>query len=598
MKKLLLFAFLVFGAVAAKSQGIWVSQATSFTPVSSGVRYISVVDTNVVWICSYDGSGGGQSRQDFSRTIDGGTTWVAGSTPASAAHDWSMIHAISADTAWAMLYNSAAAGGDLYKTTDGGTTWNQQGVGTIFSGATSFPNVVHFWDANNGFVMGDPSPANYFEIHTTNDGGATWTRVPAANIPVPLSGEYGIVGHYSVIDDNVWFDTNRGRVYRSTDRGQTWTVASTGITVPTNSAIDICFYSPSNGIARLYNSTTGGNSMRVTSDSGLTWTIATPVGNFFGSDVKYVPGTASKLVSTGAATGFVGSSYSDDGGLNWIDIETNMQRTALGIVDSTHMWTGGFTTSPTEDGIFKYQTIPVISCADSTIATGTVSASALQLCGGDTAIFTATGVVAPTVGDYAGVSWVITTADISNSPNPQLEPSLVASYTFTFPAPAISTRSYINDGSLIGTATVPYGTYYWTPVVFGNALSASMPVTFLSDLTLDATCLQTGTSIAVDVLDPASPACQGSGISEVNNALGVSAALSGQLIDVTLRPASGGPAVVEVFDMSGRKVGGLQSPAYPGVNHIFVDASTLTSGVYVIKVQVNGTAGQTRIAKL
>jgi len=330
----------------------------------------------------------------------------------------------------------------------------------------------------------------------------------------------------------------------------------------------------------------------------LTWTPATPIGNFFGSDVKHVPGTASKLVSTGAATGFIGSSYSDDGGLTWVDIETNAQRTALGVVDSVHMWAGGFTTSPTTDGIFKYQIIPTVSCADSTVTPGVSSASALQLCGGDTAVFTASGVVAPTTGDYAGVSWVITSADISNSPNPLFEPSIVTSYTFSFPAPSISTRVFINNGSFIGTASLPYGTYYWTPVVFGNATAGTLPAQFFQDLVLDPACIQTGTSIAVDVLDPASPACQGSGISEVNNALGVSAALSGQLIDVTLRPASGGPAVVEVFDMSGRKVGGLQSPAYPGVNHIFVDASTLTSGVYVIKVQVNGTAGQTRIAKL
>jgi hypothetical protein len=222
------------------------------------------------------------------------------------------------------------------------------------------------------------------------------------------------------------------------DRGLNWTVASTGITVPTNGAIDICFYSSTNGIARLYNGTTGGNTMRVTADGGDTWTVATPTGNFFGSDVQSVPGTVSKLISTGAATGFIGSSYSDDGGLNWTDIEVSAQRTALGIVDSTHMWTGGFTTSPNSDGIFKYFIVPTISCVDTAISAGTTTASVTQVCGGDTAVFTATGVYAPTVGDYAGVSWVITTASISGSVNPQLEPSLIASYTFNFPAPATS----------------------------------------------------------------------------------------------------------------------------------------------------------------
>ncbi|MBK9319145.1 MAG: hypothetical protein IPM91_10200 [Bacteroidetes bacterium] len=403
MKKLLLFAFILIGLTNVNAQGVWVSQATNFTPVSSGVRYISTVDTNIVWICSYDGSGGAANRQDFSRTIDGGTTWAAGTiTGAPATHDWAMIYGLNADTAWSVLYStSAAVAGGIYKTTDGGATWTQQGAGVIYNNLSqSFPNVVHFWDANNGFAMGDPE-GGFYELYTTTDGGSNWTRVPTGNIPAPTAGEYGIVGHYEVQGDTIWFDTNKGRVYRSVDRGLNWTVASTGITVPTNSAIDICFYSSTNGIARLYNGTTGGNTMRVTTDGGLTWTVATPTGNFFGSDVQAVPGTVSKLISTGAATGFIGSSYSDDGGLNWTDIEVSAQRTALGVVDSLHMWTGGFTTSPNSDGIFKYFIVPTISCVDTAISAGTTTASATQLCGGDTAVFTTTGVYAPTVGDYA-----------------------------------------------------------------------------------------------------------------------------------------------------------------------------------------------------
>lgn len=599
MKKLLLFAFIVLGVLNVQAQGTWVSQATNFIPVSSGVRYVSAVDTNVVWICSYDGSGGGANRQDFSRTIDGGNTWVAGTiTGAAATLDWSMIYGLDSSTAWAMLYSTvASATGGIYKTTDGGATWTQQGAGTIYNNLNqSFPNVVHFWDANNGFAMGDPE-AGFYEIYTTTDGGTTWTRVPSGNIPAPTAGEFGIVGHYEVIGDTVWFDTNKGRVYRSVDRGLNWTVASTGITVPANGAIDICFYSSTNGIARLYNATTGGNTMRVTNDGGLTWTVATPVGNFFGSDVQYVPGTASKLVSTGAATGFVGSSYSDDGGINWTDIELTAQRTALGIVDSTHMWTGGFTTSPSSDGIFKYLIIPTITCTDTAISAGTTTASVTQVCGGDTVVFTSTGVYAPTVGDFAGVSWVITNASITGSANPQLEPSLIASYTFNFPAPATSVRQFINDGTLINGTNVPYGTYFWTPLVFGNAIAASNPPVFLSDLVLDAQCILTGTSVAVDVLDPLDPACA-VGINEVNTALGITTAMNGQNIDLKVNSERSGLAVIEIFDISGRKVTGQNSPVYKGVNHIFIDASAFANGTYIVKAMINGIAAQSKIVKM
>lgn len=600
MKKFYVLSLFIAMAFSALSQtATWVSQATGFIPVSSGVRYVSVADTNTVWICAYDGSGGAANRQDYSHTSDGGATWTSGTIPGAAAtFDWSMIYGLDANTAWAMLYNSAAAGGGLYKTADGGQTWAQQGVGTIFNGTLSFPNVVHFWDANNGFIMGDPSPATWFEIYTTNDGGTSWTRVPSANIPAPQSGEYGIVGHYSVIGDTVWFDTNKGRVYRSPDRGLTWTVASTGLTVPANSAMDICFYSSTNGIARVYNATTGGNSMRVTSDGGTTWTAVTPVGDFFGSDVRYVPGTASRLVSTGAATGFTGSSYSDDGGLNWTTIETGTQRTALGVANINCMWSGGFTTSPSTDGIFKYQIIPTIACTASGITAGSATATALLLCAGDTSVFTSTGVYAPTVGDFAGVSWVITSADISGSANPQLEPSLVASYTFTFPAPSVSTRTFINDGTLINGTSIPYGTYYWTPVVFGNAVAISNPPVFLSDLQLDGTCTLTGTSIAVQVLDPADPQCSGTGIAEAGITIGLSTRVSGETIELMMDARNGGIAQIEVFDLSGRKVAGQNNPVSAGMNRIAIDAGAYAAGTYVIQARLNGAAGITRVVKM
>jgi len=147
MKKQLLFIAIILASVSSFAQtGVWLSQATGFTTVSTGVRNVSVVDSNVVWISSYDGSGGAANRQDFSMTIDGGANWMAGNTPAPVSYDWSMIYGLNANTAWACFYNAVAgSGGGIWKTTDGGGTWTQQGLGSIFD-ANSFPNVVHFWD--------------------------------------------------------------------------------------------------------------------------------------------------------------------------------------------------------------------------------------------------------------------------------------------------------------------------------------------------------------------------------------------------------------------------------------------------------------------
>lgn len=598
MKKQVLTLLLSMIGIGAFSQtASWVSQASNFTPVSSGVRYVSAVDSNVVWICSYDGSGGGANRQDFSRTTNGGALWTAGTTGAPTNYDWSMIYGVNADTAFAMYFDAVAgSGGGIWRTTDGGATWTQLGVGSIFN-ANSFPDVVHFWNSNDGWAMGDPNNG-YFEMYTTHDGGNTWTRVPQANIPANLSGEYGIVGHYSVIGDNIWFDTQKGRVYRSNDRGQTWRVSSTGITVPSTGAIDICFYSASQGIARLYTATTGVSIVKTTSDSGATWTTLATTGNFWGSDVKYVPGTVSKLVSTGAdaTNGFTGSSYSNDGGATWVDIESGTQRTALGIADSSHMWCGGFTSSPTAGGIYKYTIIPSITCGDPLISAGTVTATDTFICDGETVTITASGVYAPTVGDFAGVSWVVTSADISGSGDPLNEPSIVASYGFLFPAPATAGVNFTNDGTLIGGG-VGYGLYYWTPVVFGNATGTAP--TFLGDLTLDLNCVYTGNSIAVYVADPNDSACTGVGVSEVNKAgMNLTAFQTGESsINIRFAAERSGVAALQIVDMAGRVIYNTENqPITKGINFVRLN-TPVSAGTYIVKANVNGTVAATKFVK-
>lgn len=584
--------------VSVQAQYVWLPQATGFTPVSSGVRYVSPVDTNILWICSYDGSGGGLNRQDYSMTTDGGNLWTASTIPAPANHDWSMIQGLNADTAFALLYNAVLGGrGGLWRTHDGGTSWAQLDSGVIFWALTSFPDVVHFWNDSAGFLMGDPNPTE-FEIYTTIDGGDTWTRVDTANIPQPLTGEYGIVGHFNVKGDTVWFDTNKGRVYRSIDKGYNWTVSSTGITIPANSAMDICFWDNMNGLARLYDGTTGANTMVTTNDGGDTWTTATPTGNFFGSDVKYIPGTPSRLISTGAATGLIGTSFSEDGGLNWTTLETSAQRTALGVVDSLHIWTGGFTVSPTAEGIFKLSYITPVSCTDANINPGTATVDNDTICGGETATFTATGVYAPTTGAYYGVSWIISSADISGSSDPLAEPSLVATYTFTSPAPSTSVRTLTNDGALIDGTLVPYGQYFWTPVVFGNATGTN-PV-FLSDLTLDGNCLFTGSSIPCWVLDPNSLECGGVGMDELAAAQFSLTAYqkNGDNLGLRIHAKNGGTMSLQIYDVTGRIVSSSEIQVNTGQSYQEIGATGLSGGTYIIRGTLNGLSSVAKVVKL
>lgn len=599
MKKILFFIALFFTGFAVNAQYAWVSQATGLPDVSSGVRNVSAVDANVVWIATYDGSAGAANRTNYSRTVDGGVTWVAGTTPAPATFNWAMIDAHNADTAWALYYNGVAnAGGGLYFTGNGGATWTQQGAGTIYNN-TSFPDIVYFWDGLKGVTMGDPNAAE-FEIYTTVDAGNTWTVVPGADIPDPVTGEFGIVDHFSVVGNTIWFDTNKGRVYKSTDFGLTWTVASTGITVPTNDAISICFYDANNGLARLYDNAGGTNIMKVTNDGGTTWTAATPTGNFFGSDVAYIPGTASRLISTGAATGFIGSSFSEDGGLTWVDFETSAQRTAIGAIDTNNIWAGGFTTSPSSDGIFKYTYVPPVLCNDPNISAGVTTASATIVCPGDTLIVSSSGVFSPNTGGgtISGVSWVISNADISGNSDPLNDPSVKVVYNFNFPAPLTSTRQFVNDGTLLGNGTNPYGVYYWTPVVFGNAVIFNTPPVFLSDLTLDNACTTTGTSVMVDVNDGSSPLCAVGIANLAKNVLRVKGTFAdAQNLLLSINCGANARSLVKIIDMTGRMIYAETHELSNGVNKLTIDAKNFSSGLYLVQIETANLKAVSKIVK-
>ena len=61
-----------------------------------------------------------------------------------------------------------------------------------------------------------------FNIYTTSNGGATWTKVNDSAIPdIIKADEYG-VNFLTSIGDKIWFPTWEGRIYYSPDKGKNW----------------------------------------------------------------------------------------------------------------------------------------------------------------------------------------------------------------------------------------------------------------------------------------------------------------------------------------------------------------------------------------
>jgi PKD repeat protein len=353
MKKALLF-IVAFLAISMISNAQWTEQASGFAAASRGIKYVNIVDSNIVWATAYDGVTPTNYIQEFTKTINGGTVWTPGFINGCAGMEPAMIFAIDGLKAYCPMYRQTGTiPQGVYVTLDGGTTWNRQTT-ALFTNASSFPDCIHFFDATTGWCMGDPINGK-FEMYTTVNGGTTWVAVPAANSPAPVSGEFGVVGYYSAVHDTLWFGTNKGRIYKSVNKGLNWTVSAITITGWNAKYVEPRFKDGTNGIVEDKSATTTG-ALVESHDGGTTWTAITATGNVFTNDFAYLPGTANTYVTTGAATGFTGVTYSFDGGHNWTDMVATIgtQFLATAWYNSSIGWAGGFNTDATTGGMFKW----------------------------------------------------------------------------------------------------------------------------------------------------------------------------------------------------------------------------------------------------
>lgn len=357
MKKILLFA-LIASSFGVNAQ-FWTEAATGFATPARSLNSISIVNANVIWANAFDNTNQlnpSFTIREFTRSIDGGNTWTASSInlgPNSTDMGSSSITAASATTAWISVSPGVTNTGGIWKTIDGGTNWTKQPT-ALFDSADSYPNFVYFWDANNGIAQGDPEGGE-FEIYTTSDGGTTWNRVPGANIPnpSPIGAEFGYFNRYTVSGNTIWFGTDQGRIFKSSDKGLTWTVNL----IPTPSvdfALDRFTFSNANkGLLMLYSSAT----LYSTSDGGATWTLVPKTGNLFNTNIAYIPGT-SKVISSAYANP-LGSSFSLNDGLTWVTMDTGIFRGELAFLNDSFGFSAGMNTNATTGGISKFTGIPL-----------------------------------------------------------------------------------------------------------------------------------------------------------------------------------------------------------------------------------------------
>ena len=253
------------------------------------------------------------------RTTDGGASWQALPIPDTDSTDFRDIAAFDAQTAYVLSAGEPAL---LYKTMDGGTSWERQHHDTtagIFYDAFAFRNPQH------GIAMSDPVDGAFVLIRTTD--GKYWIPL-SPQIPTPITGEAGFAasGTGLVVQGkrHVWFATggSAARVFRSTDQGEHWQVAKTPIIQgqPSTGIFSLAFRDTLHGVA------VGGDYAQpeqaldnacFTTDGGNTWQPASTPPHGYRSGVAYLPNQ-----DVWVTVGPTGSDYSADAGQTWTPLDT------------------------------------------------------------------------------------------------------------------------------------------------------------------------------------------------------------------------------------------------------------------------------------
>jgi photosystem II stability/assembly factor-like uncharacterized protein len=298
-------------ALAPHLRAQWLPQKSG---TDARLRGLCVVDAHVVWASGTKGT--------YLRTSDGGKTWKARVVPGASELDFRDVHALDGRTAH-LLAIGAGNKSRIYRTTDGGETW---AVSFQNRDPSGFLDALAFWNADHGIALGDPIRGR-FMILTTDDGGVSWKRQPGTALPPVVAGEgaFAASGTCLVVqgDRNVWFGTGGGkvaRVFRSVDRGRSWTVHETPVRAGNASSgiFSLAFRDADDGAA------IGGDYKQPeqfdhivarSTDGGRSWSTASGPGpRGYRSCIAIVPDTAGKTV---IAVGPSGSDFSTDGGARW-----------------------------------------------------------------------------------------------------------------------------------------------------------------------------------------------------------------------------------------------------------------------------------------
>jgi photosystem II stability/assembly factor-like uncharacterized protein len=302
------------------------------TPIAVSLRGLAAVNKDIAWASG--------SEATVMRTTDGGQSWQTFTFDVPDSLQFRDVEAFGRDTAYVL---SAGTPGLIFKTTDGGQSWTKQYENTS---AGIFLDGMAFWDEQNGIVMGDPLEGS-FVILRTEDGGNSWEKVAAENLPAPAEGEGGFAASGTNImvqgRQHAWFASGgkTSRIFRSVDGGQSWQYTESPMLQGESSQgiFSLAFADTLRGVAVGGNFLAPDDTFRLaayTTDGGRSWQLAEQMPGGYRSGVAYF--SEDKLF---IATGTNGTDYSTDFGQSWLPLDTVGYHSIQPVPGQSAAWLSG-----------------------------------------------------------------------------------------------------------------------------------------------------------------------------------------------------------------------------------------------------------------
>lgn len=283
-----------------------------------GARLIGLdaADADVVWVA---GTGG-----TYGRSTDSGATWSFGEVPGADSLQFRDLHAVDSVTAY-LLSIGPGDQSRIYRTDSGGESWDLQWENPDPEG---FFDCFDFWSPTAGIAMGDAVDGRIMISVTSN--GRDWRLLDRADVPPGVDGEGGFAASGTCLvasgDSTVWIGTGSSegsRVYRSRDRGRSWSVFRVPLVVAPQAAgiMTLSFVTESEGYAAggaLEHPDDPADTFAATLDGGASWELRgrPQLPNVYGLAAQRI-GDSTTLLAVGPK----GMDVSFDSGWSWRSVD-------------------------------------------------------------------------------------------------------------------------------------------------------------------------------------------------------------------------------------------------------------------------------------